>query len=215
MKDGWIPSHTGFKWSVSADVEAVAWDPHIEHSFLVSLEDGTVEGFDIQAVKSDQSYDSKTSFTLHAHDKAVCTVSYNPLAPNVKLWDLSNNQPSCVASNNGLLHKNTQLWIGWAILTKKMIFTYQIQMMFFTFIKQDQMDQLFFVCMEVVILGKVKVVAMDLRGHGKSSTENELDLSIETVCNDVIAVVKPIVAFETACYNGGYSVDDFMECIQG
>lgn len=26
---------------------------------------------------------------------------------------------------------------------------------------------------------KARVVAMDLRGHGKSSTENELDLSIE------------------------------------
>ncbi|KAF5930384.1 hypothetical protein HYC85_031257 [Camellia sinensis] len=110
MKDGRIPSHTGFKWSVSADVETVAWDPHTEHSFVVSLEDGTVEGFDIRAAKSDQSSDSKPSFTLHAHDKAVCTVSYNPLAPNllatgstdkmVKLWDLSNNQPSCVASNN-------------------------------------------------------------------------------------------------------------------
>uniref|UniRef100_A0A164Y811 protein phosphatase methylesterase-1 n=1 Tax=Daucus carota subsp. sativus TaxID=79200 RepID=A0A164Y811_DAUCS len=31
---------------------------------------------------------------------------------------------------------------------------------------------------------------MDLRGHGKSSTENELDLSIETLCGDVLAVLK-------------------------
>ncbi|CAL5414311.1 unnamed protein product [Camellia sinensis] len=37
---------------------------------------------------------------------------------------------------------------------------------------------------------KSRVVAMDLRGHGKSSTENELDLSIETLCNDAIAVLK-------------------------
>ncbi|KAA8528022.1 hypothetical protein F0562_035109 [Nyssa sinensis] len=37
---------------------------------------------------------------------------------------------------------------------------------------------------------KARVVAMDLRGHGKSSTENELDLSIETLCNDVLAVLK-------------------------
>ncbi|XP_058196458.1 uncharacterized WD repeat-containing protein C17D11.16-like [Rhododendron vialii] len=110
LKDGRIPSHTGFKWSVSADVESVAWDPHTEHSFVVSLENGTVSGFDIRAAKSDQSSDSKPSFTLHAHDKAVCTISYNPLAPNllatgstdkmVKLWDLSDNQPSCVASYN-------------------------------------------------------------------------------------------------------------------
>ncbi|KAH7568333.1 hypothetical protein JRO89_XS07G0277400 [Xanthoceras sorbifolium] len=37
---------------------------------------------------------------------------------------------------------------------------------------------------------KARVVAMDMRGHGKSSTENDLDLSIETMCNDVFAVVK-------------------------
>ncbi|XAR71034.1 hypothetical protein NMG60_11028114 [Bertholletia excelsa] len=110
MKDGRIPSHTGYKWMVSADVESVAWDPHIEHSFVVSLEDGMVSGFDIRAAKSEQSSNSKPSFTIHAHDKAVCAVSYNPLAPNllatgstdkmVKLWDLSNNQPSCVSSRN-------------------------------------------------------------------------------------------------------------------
>ncbi|KAA8550863.1 hypothetical protein F0562_002547 [Nyssa sinensis] len=110
MKDGRIPSHTGFKWSVTADVESLAWDPHTEHSFVVSLENGTVNGYDIRAAKSDPSSESKPSFTLHAHDKAVCTVSYNSVAPNllatgstdkmVKLWDLSNNQPSCVASKN-------------------------------------------------------------------------------------------------------------------
>ncbi|KAJ4827043.1 hypothetical protein Tsubulata_030791 [Turnera subulata] len=37
---------------------------------------------------------------------------------------------------------------------------------------------------------KARVVAMDLRGHGKTSTENDIDLSIETMCNDVIAVLK-------------------------
>ncbi|XP_058006041.1 uncharacterized WD repeat-containing protein C17D11.16 isoform X2 [Hevea brasiliensis] len=110
MKDGRIPTHPGFKWSVTADVESLAWDPHSNHSFVVSLEDGTVQGFDIRAAKSDSTSDSKPSFTLHAHDKAVCTVSYNPSVPNllatgstdkmVKLWDLSNNQPSCVASKN-------------------------------------------------------------------------------------------------------------------
>ncbi|KAL0917669.1 hypothetical protein M5K25_012748 [Dendrobium thyrsiflorum] len=39
---------------------------------------------------------------------------------------------------------------------------------------------------------KARLVAMDLRGHGKSSTENDLDLSIETLCNDVVAVLKTI-----------------------
>lgn len=37
---------------------------------------------------------------------------------------------------------------------------------------------------------KARVVAMDLRGHGKSSTENEVDLSVETLCHDVLAVMK-------------------------
>ncbi|XP_078433361.1 esterase/lipase/thioesterase family protein [Wolffia australiana] len=34
-----------------------------------------------------------------------------------------------------------------------------------------------------------RVVAMDLRGHGKTTTDDELDLSIETLCDDVLAVL--------------------------
>jgi periodic tryptophan protein 1 len=110
MKDGRIPSHAGFKWEVTADVESLAWDPHNQHAFVASLEDGTVMGFDIRAATSNSSTDIRPTFTLHAHDKAVSSVCYNPKAPNllatastdkmVKLWDLSNNQPSCVATNN-------------------------------------------------------------------------------------------------------------------
>ncbi|KAL8161889.1 hypothetical protein V2J09_013378 [Rumex salicifolius] len=37
---------------------------------------------------------------------------------------------------------------------------------------------------------EARVVAMDMRGHGKSITENDVDLSIETMCNDVLAVLK-------------------------
>lgn len=37
---------------------------------------------------------------------------------------------------------------------------------------------------------KARVIALDLRGHGKSSTGNDLDLSVETMCNDVLAVLK-------------------------
>ena len=35
LKDGRMPSHSGYKWSVTADVESLAWDPHTEHSFVV------------------------------------------------------------------------------------------------------------------------------------------------------------------------------------
>lgn len=51
--------------------------------FQVSLENGTVSGFDIRAAKTDAS-GTKPSFTLHAHDKAVSSISYNPLIPNVR-----------------------------------------------------------------------------------------------------------------------------------
>ncbi|KAG8064625.1 hypothetical protein GUJ93_ZPchr0004g38280 [Zizania palustris] len=37
---------------------------------------------------------------------------------------------------------------------------------------------------------KALVVAMDLRGHGKSTTSDDSDLSIETLSNDVIAIVR-------------------------
>jgi len=30
-----MPTHSGYKWSVTADVESLAWDPHTEHSFVV------------------------------------------------------------------------------------------------------------------------------------------------------------------------------------
>ncbi|XLU95347.1 hypothetical protein S245_009699, partial [Arachis hypogaea] len=78
--------------------------------FCVSLEDGTVKCFDVRTAMSESTSDLSSTFTLHAHDKAVTSVSYNVSAPNlpatgsmdkmVMLWDLSNNQPSVVASKN-------------------------------------------------------------------------------------------------------------------
>ncbi|CAI0453454.1 unnamed protein product [Linum tenue] len=110
VMDARIPTHPGFRWSVAADVESLAWDPHSSHSFVASLENGTVQGFDIRTAKSGEASDLKPSYTIHAHDKAVSAVIYNPSIPNliatgsmdktVKIWDLSNNQPSCVASKN-------------------------------------------------------------------------------------------------------------------
>lgn len=58
-------------------------------AFQVSLENGTVAGFDIRAAKSDTSSEPKPSFTLHAHDKAVSSISYNPSVPKVHILYLS------------------------------------------------------------------------------------------------------------------------------
>ncbi|KAH9302674.1 hypothetical protein KI387_014257, partial [Taxus chinensis] len=110
MMDMRATTHPGIRWQVPADVECLTWDPHTDHSFVVSLEDGTVRGFDIRAAASAVDSDCKPMFTLHAHDKAVCTITYNPAAPNllatgstdkmVKLWDMTNNHPTCIASTN-------------------------------------------------------------------------------------------------------------------
>ncbi|KAG0502630.1 hypothetical protein HPP92_002702 [Vanilla planifolia] len=98
------------KWSVMADVESLAWNPHVDYSFVVSQENGVVQGFDIRVASSDKSSSGDPLFTLFAHDKAASAICYNPYRPNllasgstdkmVKLWDLSNNQPSCIASTN-------------------------------------------------------------------------------------------------------------------
>ncbi|OEL35888.1 putative WD repeat-containing protein C17D11.16 [Dichanthelium oligosanthes] len=115
------------RWSVEADVETVAWDPHNEHLFVilnysgthivkdyyvfqVSLENGMVQAFDKRRSSSNDQSSSLALFTVHAHEKAVTSVSFGPSAPNflatsstdktVKLWDISSNQPSCIASLN-------------------------------------------------------------------------------------------------------------------
>uniref|UniRef100_A0A0E0L6E7 Uncharacterized protein n=1 Tax=Oryza punctata TaxID=4537 RepID=A0A0E0L6E7_ORYPU len=70
------------RWPVEADVESVAWDPHNEHSFVVSLENGMVQAFDKRRASSNQN-SSLPMFTLHAHDKAVSSITFGPSAPNL------------------------------------------------------------------------------------------------------------------------------------
>ncbi|KAI3951260.1 hypothetical protein MKW92_035491 [Papaver armeniacum] len=104
------PLHICSKSVVTADVECLVWDPNDQYSCLVSLENGTVQGFDFRVASSDPTSMLKPSFTLQAHDKEVTSISFCPTAPKllatgstdkmVKLWDLSNNQPSWVASKN-------------------------------------------------------------------------------------------------------------------
>lgn len=109
LTDMRAPQAPAIRWSVSADVESLAWDPHASHTFLVSLEDGTVGGYDVRTGTVDP-LQGKALFTIHAHEKAVCSLAYNTAAPNllatassdkmVKLWDLTGDQPSCIASVN-------------------------------------------------------------------------------------------------------------------
>lgn len=109
LTDMRAPQAAAIRWSVSADVEYLAWDPHTPHTFIVSLEDGTVGGYDVRTGTTDPQQ-GKALFTIHAHDKAACCLAYNTAAPNllatvstdkmVKLWDLTDNQPACIASTN-------------------------------------------------------------------------------------------------------------------
>uniref|UniRef100_A0ACD5XH10 Uncharacterized protein n=1 Tax=Avena sativa TaxID=4498 RepID=A0ACD5XH10_AVESA len=112
MSDMRDNGQTYHKWSVEADVESLVCDPHNEHSFLVSLDNGMVQAFDTRTASSNSNRGQPT-FTLHAHNKAASAISFCPSKPNfiatcgtdkmVKLWDISNNQPSCVASLNAKL----------------------------------------------------------------------------------------------------------------
>lgn len=111
------------RWTVAADVEALVWDPHSEHRFLVSTEDGLVSAFDARQAGgqaggakkgkgkvSGNGGVSKGLFTLSAHEKATCTMSFNPQAPNllatgstdrkVKLWDLTGDAPKALVSHS-------------------------------------------------------------------------------------------------------------------
>ena len=109
LMDMAAPTSPAIQWSLSADVEALVWDPQSAHTFLVSLEDGTVRGYDVRSGTTN-SPEGKPLFTIHAHEKAVCSLTYNTVAPNliatsstdktVKLWDLAGNQPTCIASTN-------------------------------------------------------------------------------------------------------------------
>ncbi|GAX85744.1 hypothetical protein CEUSTIGMA_g13159.t1 [Chlamydomonas eustigma] len=92
-------------WTVSADVEALTWHPHQPTCFVVSSEDGIVACYDAR-----KGSGSDAIFRLSAHDAPTCTMSFSTSAPGllatgstdkkVKLWDVSNNQPSLIASKD-------------------------------------------------------------------------------------------------------------------
>ncbi|EPQ52598.1 WD40 repeat-like protein [Gloeophyllum trabeum ATCC 11539] len=63
---------------VSADVEALRWDPWNAHMFYVSLEDGTVLNFDARSLANKPNTPTLARFTLAAHDGAVSALDVNP-----------------------------------------------------------------------------------------------------------------------------------------
>ncbi|WVZ67604.1 hypothetical protein U9M48_016657 [Paspalum notatum var. saurae] len=72
------------------DVQAVAWSQQspevlLSGSFdktvaMVSLENGMVQAFDKRTASSNSS--GRSLYTLHAHEKAVSSISFSPSAPN-------------------------------------------------------------------------------------------------------------------------------------
>jgi periodic tryptophan protein 1 len=92
-------------WSLgaTADPEAAAWDPHTEHQFAVSSEDGSVRCFDARK-------EGAPLWTLAAHKKAASSLDYNPSVAGilatgsadktVKLWDVSGAAPALLATKD-------------------------------------------------------------------------------------------------------------------
>ena len=62
-------------WDVSADIEALSWDPFNPTRFLASSEDGIVAAFDARSGGG-----AAPLFRLSAHDKPACCLSFNPAA---------------------------------------------------------------------------------------------------------------------------------------
>ena len=84
---------------IGADVEAVRWDGWKEHSFLVALESGIVQGFDVRALTP--SGTDAALYTLVAHDGACTSLDISPHIPGclltagtdrqVKVWNVDSD----------------------------------------------------------------------------------------------------------------------------
>lgn len=103
------PDTAGPKWSVGSDVEQVRWDPHDEHLFYASTEDGMLHCFDARQAPSTPKQ-SKAQWTLQAHDKPLSTFALNPAVPGflatgstdrtTKIWNVTSSGPSMVTSRD-------------------------------------------------------------------------------------------------------------------
>lgn len=84
---------------IDADVEAVRWNGWKEHSFLVALESGIVQGFDVRALTP--SGTDAALYTLVAHDGACTSLDISPHIPGclltagtdrqVKVWNVDSD----------------------------------------------------------------------------------------------------------------------------
>lgn len=91
------------KYEVDGDIECVKFSKHNAPLFLASTESGTVYGYDVRKPNT-------TLFTLAAHDEATTCLSFNANIPTllatasldktVKLWDLTDMKPVCIASKD-------------------------------------------------------------------------------------------------------------------
>jgi periodic tryptophan protein 1 len=92
------PEATKPRWGVESDVEQVRWDPHDEHLFYVSTENGVLHCFDTRQLPSTPE-ESKALWRLQAHEKSLSSFSINPVVAgfiatgstdrSVKLWNIS------------------------------------------------------------------------------------------------------------------------------
>ncbi|KAG8527023.1 uncharacterized protein KY384_008452 [Bacidia gigantensis] len=96
-------------WGVESDVEAVLWDSHDPNYFFVTTEKGILHMNDIRN-RPARPGESKSVWTLQAHDEAVSSIDINPVIPGfvatgssdkeVKLWNVQPTGCSMIVSRN-------------------------------------------------------------------------------------------------------------------
>jgi len=108
MADMRTPGGEPASWDLSADVEALAWDPHNPTCFAVSVESGEVLFYDARGGAG-----SKPLMQLAAHSKATSALSFNSAVKGmiltastdkkIKLWGIdieSGAEPELLASED-------------------------------------------------------------------------------------------------------------------
>ncbi|KAK9477279.1 WD40-repeat-containing domain protein [Lipomyces japonicus] len=103
------PDVSNRRWGVDSDVESVKWNSADANYFFVSTEGGRVHYFDARNAPSSPEK-SKPIWTLQAHDSEVSVLEVNNYVKGliatgstdkqVKLWDVSGNKPSLIASRD-------------------------------------------------------------------------------------------------------------------